>query len=98
MSAGSGAAAPVDAPAPCAAPAPLAACFVEISCQPLDLSKYVALVSDPGAGAIATFTGVTRNTFEGRAVLRLEYEAYEPMALAKMQVGPGVGGGLEPLL
>jgi len=36
-------------------------------------------------GAIATFDGCVRNHSHGRATLYLEYEAYEAMALAKMQ-------------
>lgn len=52
----------------------------------LELDPLVGKVSDDGAGAIATFSGVTRNTFNGKGVLRLEYEAYEPMALKKMAV------------
>ena len=53
---------------------------VEVSAEPLSLDRYVAAVADDGAGAIATFIGVTRNTFEGKRVARLEYEAYVPMA------------------
>jgi molybdopterin synthase catalytic subunit len=36
-------------------------------------------------GAVATFDGCVRNHSHGRATLYLEYEAYESMALAKMQ-------------
>ena len=46
----------------------------------VDLAALVRHVSDPEAGAIATFLGTTRATNRGRAVLRLEYEAYPPMA------------------
>lgn len=35
-------------------------------------------------GAVAAFDGCVRNHSHGRATLHLEYEAYEPMALAKM--------------
>jgi len=35
-------------------------------------------------GAIATFEGVTRDSFEGKTVTELEYEAYPSMALNKM--------------
>ncbi|MCO5560566.1 hypothetical protein L7F22_014181 [Adiantum nelumboides] len=58
---------------------------VEISSEPLDLDKYVNAVSDSGAGAIATFAGTTRNSFDGRQVLQLEYEAYQAMAIRQMQ-------------
>ena len=35
-------------------------------------------------GAVITFLGTTRNETKGRKVLRLEYEAYEPMASQKI--------------
>ncbi|GAB4817547.1 hypothetical protein N2152v2_004593 [Parachlorella kessleri] len=59
-------------------------CFCEVLEEPLDILQYTKLVSDPGAGAIASFTGVTRDTFQGKAVEKLEYEAYVPMALKKL--------------
>lgn len=46
-----------------------------ITDEPLSLDRVVALVRDPGAGAIVTFSGVTRE------VPRLEYEAYAEMAV-----------------
>jgi molybdopterin synthase catalytic subunit len=58
--------------------------YVEITPDSLDVTKYTKLVSDPGAGAIASFIGVTRDTFVGKQVERLEYEAYVPMALKKL--------------
>jgi MoaE-MoaD fusion protein len=39
----------------------------------------------PEDGALVVFDGFVRNTFQGRQTLYLEYEAYEPMALAKMR-------------
>tara|TARA_B110000208_G_scaffold184859_1_gene239201 strand:- start:1015 stop:1593 length:579 start_codon:yes stop_codon:yes gene_type:complete len=50
----------------------------------LDLARIVAHVTDARAGAIATFTGTTRDSFDGREVVRLEYEGYVPMALREM--------------
>lgn len=52
----------------------------EITESPLRLEALVSEVSDPAAGAVATFVGTTRNTFGGRRVRHLEYEAYGPMA------------------
>ena len=62
--------------------------LVEVTGQPLELTRYTDFVADPGAGAIATFTGTTRDTFQGKAVLRLQYEAYGPMAEKVMRVRP----------
>jgi MoaE-MoaD fusion protein len=42
-------------------------------------------VGNPAAGAIVTFAGTTRRDNAGRQVTRLEYEAYEPMALLEMR-------------
>src|SRR5882762_11721316 len=36
-------------------------------------------------GAVATFDGCVRNHSHGRSTLYLDYEAYESMALGKMQ-------------
>lgn len=49
--------------------------------NPIDVAKYMNFVSAPQAGAIATFSGTTRDTFEGKSVLELRYEAYVPMAI-----------------
>ncbi len=46
----------------------------------IDLQELVAFVTDPGAGAIVTFIGTTRNNNEGRKVIALDYEAYPEMA------------------
>lgn len=59
--------------------------FVEVRGDGLDLQKYVDFVSSDDAGAVATFSGVTRNDFRGKAVIKLEYEAYVPMAVAKLK-------------
>ena len=74
------------------------ACFVEVTPEALDAGAYLARVGDPGAGALASFVGVTRNSFQGKAVERLKYEAYVPMAAKKLMVRcgavclPGVEG------
>jgi molybdopterin synthase catalytic subunit len=51
----------------------------------IDVAALEREVADAGAGAIVSFTGTTRRDNAGRKVLRLEYEAYEPMALAEMR-------------
>jgi molybdopterin synthase catalytic subunit len=39
----------------------------------------------PESGGIDVFIGTVRNATKGKAVIRLEFEAYEPMALAEME-------------
>lgn len=56
-----------------------------ITRAPLDPAPLVALVQSPEMGAVVTFTGVVRNNFAGRATDHLEYEAYEPMAVAVLE-------------
>jgi molybdopterin synthase catalytic subunit len=48
--------------------------------QTIELDELVAYVTDPEAGAIATFIGTTRNHNDGRRVIALDYEAYPEMA------------------
>ena len=48
--------------------------------KPIDLQALVDCVTDPEAGAIATFIGTTRNNNQGRKVIALDYEAYPEMA------------------
>src|SRR5262249_39675913 len=52
---------------------------------PIDVEQLEEEVANPAAGAIVTFAGTTRRDNVGRRVLRLEYEAYEPMALSEMR-------------
>jgi MoaE-MoaD fusion protein len=51
-----------------------------LSETPLSLDDAVREVASDDAGAIATFSGTTRAHARGRAVIRLEYEAYQGMA------------------
>ena len=52
----------------------------QITEEPLEVESIVAAVGDPGAGATSVFVGTTRNSFQGKEVRHLEYEAYGPMA------------------
>ncbi|KAL6527866.1 Molybdopterin synthase catalytic subunit [Orobanche minor] len=51
----------------------------------IDITKYINYVQSPQCGAIATFAGTTRDTFDGKDVLELRYEAYVPMAIRCMK-------------
>jgi MoaE-MoaD fusion protein len=52
--------------------------------SPIDTASIVRDVRADQDGAIVTFDGFVRNESHGRRTLYLDYEAYEPMALAKM--------------
>lgn len=51
-----------------------------LTTDPIDLPALRAAASHPHAGAVAVFEGTVRDHHEGRAVLRLEYEAHPPVA------------------
>lgn len=52
-----------------------------IGFAPLSLDEVYNLADDPGNGAIVVMSGTVRQQTEGKPVLCLEYQAYEPMAL-----------------
>ncbi|KAI0669816.1 molybdenum cofactor synthesis 2 [Trametes maxima] len=52
--------------------------------EPLDTQEIVRSVADDGAGATAVFIGTTRNSFKGKVVTRLDYQAYSKMAIKTM--------------
>ena len=56
----------------------VAATWARVSAEPLSLDALAQRVRDPRAGAVVTFSGVTRE------VERLEYEAYAEMAEERM--------------
>lgn len=58
---------------------------ITIGRDPIDVAALEREVADAAAGAIVTFSGKTRRDNAGRVVIRLEYEAYEPMALSEMR-------------
>jgi molybdopterin synthase catalytic subunit len=51
--------------------------------DPIDVASLAG--TTPGDGAACLFVGVVRNENRGRPVLRLEYEAYEEMALPLLE-------------
>ena len=58
---------------------------VKLTTDRLEPTELEASVVSPTRGGVCSFVGTVRNHFEGRTVVRLEYEAYEGMALAQMQ-------------
>lgn len=51
--------------------------------RPIDAAALTRAVADPSAGGFAAFEGRVRDHNDGRRVSRLEYEAFEPLALAE---------------
>ena len=52
---------------------------------PIDAEALRAAVAGPENGAIVVFHGAVRNQTADREVTFLEYEAFEPMAIAQME-------------
>ncbi len=59
--------------------------MIELTGDTLDPEKITAKVRRDTNGAVVTFLGTTRDNFEGKAVLTLEYEAFDEMALKKLE-------------
>lgn len=53
--------------------------------EPIRPREIVEALKAPEDGAAVVFDGFVRNNYKGQQTLYLEYEAYEPMAYAKMR-------------
>ena len=58
---------------------------IQLKDSPLASEECQSLVVSGNAGAINVFIGTVRNQTKGKKVLRLEFEAYEKMAVTEMQ-------------
>lgn len=58
---------------------------IQLSANPLDPALCARLISHPGAGGSVVFIGTVRNKTAEREVVRLEFEAYTPMAINEMR-------------
>jgi molybdopterin synthase catalytic subunit len=56
-----------------------------ITFAPLSLEEVYALADDPSNGAVVVMSGMVRDRTDGKPVVALEYQAYEPMALQIFQ-------------
>src|SRR6185437_8602233 len=65
--------------------APARATKIEIVWQRIDSQAVVEGIKRPEDGAVAVFEGIVRNHSRNRRTLYLDYEAYEPMALKKLE-------------
>jgi len=58
---------------------------INITEQPLNMQECINRVMSPECGGIDVFIGTVRNVTKGKAVVRLEFEAYESMAMKEME-------------
>lgn len=51
----------------------------------IDLNEAYAYLQSPEAGAVNLFVGTVRNHSKGKDVIRLDFEAYDAMAIRQME-------------
>lgn len=56
-----------------------------VTAEPLSVDDVTSMVIAPNNGATLTFTGTTREWTQGARTVRLEYEAYIPMAVKTLE-------------
>ena len=56
-----------------------------LTTDPIDTNALLRELANERDGAQVLFLGVVRNHHQGREVLRIDYEAYEPMAQKELQ-------------
>lgn len=59
--------------------------FAKIQKEKIDLEKLIDSTRNPDSGALVTFQGTVRRFSEDTEVVSLHYEAYENMAISKME-------------
>ncbi len=58
---------------------------IQLKDTELSVQECNDLVVSDGSGGIAIFVGTIRNQTKGKAVQRLEFESYKPMAISEMR-------------
>ena len=59
--------------------------MIQLVEAPIDVNALIACDQAGASGGLVLFLGTVRNQTAGRAVTRLDYEAYEPMAISEME-------------
>jgi molybdopterin synthase catalytic subunit len=59
--------------------------MIEITNNPIDIQYVIKSAERAEAGAVNVFIGTVRSKTGQRKVIRLEYEAYEPMAVLEIK-------------
>ncbi len=57
---------------------------IQILDKPLSVDDCRAFIADPSCGGEVIFVGTVRNHTHGKKVIRLDFEAYTPMAISEM--------------
>jgi len=56
-----------------------------LSSETLNIQSCIDWIMSPESGGIDVFIGTVRNATKGKPVLKLDFEAYEPMAISEME-------------
>jgi len=56
-----------------------------LSAETLNIQSCIDWIMSPESGGIDVFIGTVRNATKGKPVLKLDFEAYEPMAISEME-------------
>src|SRR5687767_6315356 len=59
--------------------------MIQLTDKPIEVQKIIDAASNLSAGAVNVFIGTVRDNAGQKKVLRLEYEAYEVMAIAEIR-------------
>jgi molybdopterin synthase catalytic subunit len=59
--------------------------IVERASAAIDAAEAIAFVSDPGFGGIDVFIGKVRDLNQGRAVLGITYDLFDPLVMAEFE-------------
>ena len=57
---------------------------IQIYSEPINIAACIDKVMSPQTGGIDVFVGTVRDATKGKRVIKLEFEAYEAMALKEM--------------
>lgn len=72
--------------------------MITISDKPINVQSVIEAAQSEAAGAINVFIGTVRNQTSQKAVVGLDYEAFEAMAIKKMQEIADEAKGKFPVL
>ena len=59
--------------------------LVRVTTDPIRAEEVLAFVADPGAGGTCVFVGTVRDVSDQGAVTGLSYEAWEDLAIARLE-------------
>lgn len=59
--------------------------MIVLTSKPINVQRAIDEVSSGEAGAVAVFIGTVRNMTEGKRVVKLDFEAYDKMAISELE-------------